>query len=50
MLQGFLPTPQKGKKGKEDTKKTGCHGFDMSVEEVRDAKRMRLSLPEEEEE
>jgi hypothetical protein len=37
------------KKGKED-KKTGCNGFDMSVEEVRDAKRMRLSLPEEEEE
>jgi hypothetical protein len=37
------------KKGQED-KKTGCNGFDMSVEEVRDAKRMRLSLPEEEEE
>jgi hypothetical protein len=37
------------KKGQED-KKTGCNGFGMSVEEVRDAKRMRLSLPEEEEE
>jgi len=36
-------------KGQED-KKTGCNGFGMSVEEVRDAKRMRLSLPEEEEE
>ena len=35
-------------KGQED-KKTGCNGFGMSVEEVRDAKRMRLSLPEEEE-